>query len=509
MPTTRCPIRVLLLEDNSADAALLRALLAESPGASSITLHVERRLSDGISRLQESRFDVVLLDLGLPDSQGMETLRQLKAQIHGIAIVVLTGLADEAIGLEAVHRGAQDFLVKGEVDARVLIRIIRYAIERQQAQRSLQESQDRLALAIDVADLRTWDWDLQTGKVVGSYCPTGDAATSRLDRVTDFSSFFSYVHTDDREENNKKIADAMENQRDYQNEMRIVWPDGTTRWVQVKGRFFYNGHRKPIRMIGALVDLTEHKRAEEAMKRHADEVMHLARVSLMGQMASGLAHELNQPLGAIVNYASVVLMQLEAGKAPAPITMQAIQEVIKETRRAGSIISRLRSFVSKQDPRRGMTSVRQLLEETLHLLAFELRHQQIRPAVNLADDLPLVLADAIQIEQVLINLIYNALEAMDGANSPVRNLSVEAGIDPENTTHAFISVIDSGPGVEPEHMRKLFDAFFTTKKTGLGMGLNICRTIVESHGGRLTARRNPTGGMCFTLTLPFKEVGDP
>jgi C4-dicarboxylate-specific signal transduction histidine kinase len=231
---------------------------------------------------------------------------------------------------------------------------------------------------------------------------------------------------------------------------------------------------------------------------------HLSRLSTAGQMASGLAHELNQPLAAIMNYASVALLQAESQKTSPPVLLDALREIMNETRRAGAIISRMKTFVRKQQTESAPVEVNALVEESLNLLSFELRHQEIRPRRVLAEKLPLVMADPIQIEQVIVNLVYNAMDAMKGSSPAIDALTIQTALQSGGRA-VEVSVVDRGPGIAPDNMARLFEAFFTTKTNGLGMGLNICRTIIESHGGRLEAAANPGGGMRFFFTLPVAD----
>jgi len=276
-------IQVLLVEDNAADAALLRATLAESHTGQFALTHFQR-LDQAIGRLGVDTFDVILLDLGLPDSQGLETLRRMRKSALDLPIVVMTGRADDGMAMQALREGANDYLVKAEVMGSMTAKAIRYAIER--------------------------------------------------------------------------------------------------------------------------------KRSEDIARNRDVELAHLSRVSTMGQMAAGLAHELNQPLSAIVIYASVCFDQVESGKMQRETLMTALEEVMSEARRAGTIISRLRSFVRKQLPHGAAVDVNVIVEESIGILGFELRHLKMRPQLDLAANLPKVQADVVQIEQVLVNLIYNAIEAI-------------------------------------------------------------------------------------------------
>ncbi|HVT91158.1 MAG TPA: PAS domain-containing protein [Tepidisphaeraceae bacterium] len=501
------PIKVLLVEDNPADAVLMRETLAESHyGEFSVT--VVSRLDTAIQRLTEEPFDIVLLDLGLPDSQGLDTLKRLRKQSRAIPLVVLTGLSDEAMGVQALQNGAQDYLVKGETAGNLMARAVRYAIERKNAEEAFLASEQRLALTVDAVQVGIWSFDIATEVITWSDQVARLFAVDPLTFDGKRETLFQCIHPDDREVVRNRINAARTSGKDYTSEYRIIWPDGSLHWIESRGRVMLDDNKRPVRIMGTVVEITQRKLAEEAMRSRDAELAHLNRVNTMGQMASGLAHELNQPLSAILNYASVCLAQAESDKGSRSTILMAVQEIMNETRRAGAIISRMRSFVRKQRPKNEVVDINQLVTESLSILEFELRHQKIRPKIKLAEGLPGVLADPVQIEQVLVNLIYNALEAMSEKTPPGNMLRLETRRR-EDGGSVEISVIDSGCGVSEETMARLFEPFYTTKSKGLGMGLNISRSIVEGHGGRLSATPNPEGGMRFSFTLAIAEGATP
>jgi C4-dicarboxylate-specific signal transduction histidine kinase len=237
------------------------------------------------------------------------------------------------------------------------------------------------------------------------------------------------------------------------------------------------------------------------------DVAHLLRVSTMGQMASGLAHELNQPLAAIMNYASTSLAHLGAENPKNKLARQAVEELMNETRRAGAIISQMRRFVHRGEPRRVPIDLNLLVGESVKMVGFELQRHEVRPKISLCPGLPRTAADPIQIEQVMVNLIYNAVEAMDHLPPEQKSLRVKTGLTGDCRS-VEASVTDTGKGISAKNLARLFEPFFTTKETGMGMGLNISRSIVESFSGRLSASPNPLGGMRFTFTLPIMESSE-
>ena len=256
---------------------------------------------------------------------------------------------------------------------------------------------------------------------------------------------------------------------------------------------------------GFINDLTERQHTQVRLQELQSELVHVSRLSAMGEMAATLAHELNQPLGAIANYTNGC-KRLLAHPNPAAITrtMEVLDKTAEQALRAGQIIRRLREFVARGETEKRVEPVARLIEEASALALVGAGEQGIKARVALAPDTNSVLADRVQVQQVLVNLMRNAREAMQ--HSERRELTVEARPRPPDLIE--IAVSDTGPGISDEVADRLFQPFVTTKATGMGVGLSICRTIVEAHGGRLTAERNADGGATFRLTLPAAHNGD-
>jgi two-component system sensor kinase FixL len=250
-------------------------------------------------------------------------------------------------------------------------------------------------------------------------------------------------------------------------------------------------------------DITSRRRTEARAREHQAELVHVSRVSLAGEMAAGLAHELSQPLTAIVAYARGCL-RLLAAVVPEPVMLrEGVLEVVQQAERAGDILSRLREFVHGGECRQALIEVQPLIEAAISLARIEARQQGVEIEARIDSDLPAVLADHIQIEQVLLNLLRNAMDAMEAANTERRSIVVEAR---RGRRAVGISVADSGPGVAAEVTDTIFEPFVTTKPLGMGMGLSISRAIVESHGGSLQTARSNGAGAIFTFDLPTDGV---
>jgi two-component system, LuxR family, sensor kinase FixL len=264
------------------------------------------------------------------------------------------------------------------------------------------------------------------------------------------------------------------------------------------GEFRFAGGRA---FTGFVRDLTEVQEAKRRIQDLQAELLHASRLSVMGQMASTMAHELNQPLTAVVNYLEAARHLLAGGGPEAAERVGGLMgRAVSQAERAGQVIRKLRQFVGKGETDRRIESLNKLVEEALALALVGARQSGVRVSLDLDRGLPPVLVDGVQIQQVVLNLVRNAVEAMEAVER--RELTIATRTIAESGM-AEVDVIDSGPGIAPELGERLFQPFVTTKKTGMGLGLSICREIVEAHRGRLTAEPNPAGGAIFRLGLPM------
>jgi two-component system sensor kinase FixL len=301
-------------------------------------------------------------------------------------------------------------------------------------------------------------------------------------------------------------AGALRLARGWRGRVRLHCLDGVQRDVELSvkhttasgGRFYCFAQ-----------DVTQEVAAREAERRREAQLAHISRLSTLGEMASGIAHELNQPLAAIVNYATGVARRLRGRGEADDELLRAIDEVANQARRAGGIIQRMRSFAHKGDGGVVRCSLNTIVEETVGFLglAGPGRRMQVQLALDVEPDA--VLADPIQVQQVLVNLIRNAEDAMEGLpeeRAPGIVLRTTAAVE-----HGFVEVQveDEGPGVAPDDLPRIFTPFFTTKPSGLGLGLSISASIVQSHGGRLWVTSTPGGGACFRFTLPVPFANPP
>lgn len=252
--------------------------------------------------------------------------------------------------------------------------------------------------------------------------------------------------------------------------------------------------------IEIVEDITERKRAEEEARQRQAELAHVSRLNVMGELASGLAHELNQPLSTILCGAELSLRLSQSETKAAGELTDVLRDVAAEAERAGQIIHRLRRFVSKRPGVRSTVDVNALVQETLKLANPDAMQHGVAVRLELADSMPAIQADSIQVQQVMLNLIRNAIDAMKAPGMARRELRIQTATQDADTIE--VAICDTGKGLDAEAIGRLFEPFFTTKPEGMGIGLSISRSIVESHGGHLSATSNPDGGMTFRFTLP-------
>jgi PAS domain S-box-containing protein len=315
--------------------------------------------------------------------------------------------------------------------------------------------------------------------------------------------WMSIVHSEDR----TRVRQALDRvsagalTTDEQ-EYRIILPNGEVRWVRdsAVARRQEDGS---IRLDGVLSDVTDRREAEELSRRHHDELAHVGRLSTMGELVASIAHEVNQPLYAITNYAGACQNYLEDNfDGQLRQIMGWSQEISDQARRAGEIIKRLGNFVRKSPPFRSALDINELVVDSVRLLEFEARRQEVRVDLDLPVSPAMTLADRVQIQQVLVNLIRNAFDAMQETEPEARRVSILGkNVGKKITIH----VRDRGLGFRNEDASQLFETFFTTKEDGMGMGLAISRSIIEAHNGRLWAQNHPDGGAVFSFEIPVRK----
>ena len=367
-------MKILLIEDNPGDVVLLREMLKEQDCLHELI--VTDKLVHGLSLLASAKPDLILLDLLLPDSNGIETFKRMYALAIDIPIILLTGNMDQSIARSAVQEGAQDFLVKGTFDGKTLNRSIAYSIERKQ--------------------------------------------------------------------------------------------------VEIRAQ------------------------------QHQQTIARMERLNSMGEIALTLAHELNQPLAAIAAYAQGCVRALRSDdERMKEEVINRLQMIAEQAERAGTIVHRLKNFTHQGELTYNTIDLNVFLKDIVCLLQLDIQKASINIEWELAEQLPLLNVDTTQLQQVILNLVRNSIEALASSNNRSSIISIRTTNVSNNSIQ--IDIRDNGPGFPPEKAMRLFEPYFTTKKMGTGIGLAICRTIIEAHGGFIQAQQNLPAGAWFQFTLPINR----
>ena len=388
--------------------------------------------------------------------------------------------------------------------SRDVLRASQLVHELQASEAGLRESEARMSLAVDAAEFGIWIRDLARDEVWASEKWRTLFGFGLSERV-EFDAILRRVHSDDREPLRQAQSRALAGAGGgrYQMEYRVTLPDGATRWISSQSRVEFDATGQPVLMRGASRDVTAGKHAEQEALLLRQEIAHAGRVSTMGQLAASLAHEINQPLGAILRNAEAAELYLQQ---PAP-DLDEVRAILADIRaddeRAGSVIDRMRGLLKRQTLDKRRLDVRTLVGEVVALVRVDAATRQVTVDVDVPADLPQVQGDRVHLQQVLLNLILNGMDALNGASPENRWVSVAVRHDGAHTVE--IAVADAGPGIPAATLPQIFEPFFTTKPNGMGMGLAISRTIVEAHGGRIWAENKNGRGARFRFTLPTTE----
>src|SRR6266576_1418461 len=397
----------------------------------------------------------------------------------------------------------QMFLIVMSVPLLFLASVIE---ERSKGEMTLRGSEERMSLAAESANLAFWtinferkeSWMRDQGRAIFNFAP--DEALSR-------ELFLSRVHPEDRVAVDEAIERARASSETFEFEYRLLRPDGQTRWLISRGRYLRNDRDRVNELIGVAIDVTAQVQANLQLRLQREELAHLSRVALMGELTASLAHELNQPLTAIASNAAAGRRFLALGSPEPEMFDELLADVASDARRAGDIIHGIHHFVRKSESVRCAVNLNEIIREVLRLLHSDLLGRATAVETQLAPNLPPVDANSVQLQQILLNLLMNSLEAMHLTPAEKRRILISTKCEADSVV---TSVRDYGGGLPKDNPDKIFTHFYSTKPTGMGMGLTIVRSIVESHGGELAAE-NADDGARFSFRLPVvakNETGE-
>ena len=354
---------------------------------------------------------------------------------------------------------------------------------------------ESLNLALGAANVGTWEWEIETGRLSWHM---GDSEEQHVfSKSNALADLLSRVHPEDQSVVTCAVDDMLANRSTHEIQFRLRCKDNEYMWVTAKGSILDTDRRNPKRMMGVFIDTTQRKLAEIQVRSQKEQLTHLSRVTMLGQLSGALAHELNQPLTSIVINAQAARRILNTGSLDLADVDESLADIVAEGKRAGDVISRLRVLFKKEDAKFASVSPNDCIREVLSLEHSDLIMRQVSVELQLDENLPNVVVDRIHLEQVLLNVIINACQAMESQGPGDRRLRIASA---RHDDEVRLEIRDSGPGVKS--LESVFEPFFSTKEDGIGLGLAISRTILASYDGRLWAINNPDRGATFYISLP-------
>ncbi len=533
-------INILLIEDNLAEARLFKELLQDAWGENFSLSHFQR-LGTAKIEINRTQFDVVLLDLSLPDSDGLASLDTLINHAPSLPIVVLTNTNDAKLALETLRHGAQDYLVKRQVTLDLLARSIRYAIERKQAAVALQElndtlelrveertaaveaanealsyeiaerenTQNRLDLAQQAGKIGTFEWDITVDRVTWSIELETLYGLSPGSFGHTHDQWLAAIYPEDRQIVLAGLAKSRQLGQGLDLEFRISYPDHNIHWIAVRSSVFLDNAGNPTRTIGIHMDITEKKQLEAQFLR-------AQRLESLGTLASGIAHDLNNVLTPILSVAQLLPLRLPDIDDRSKNLLTILET---SAHRGADLIKQILSFAQGIEgkhlciqPSHLLIDIQKIVEQTLP--------KSIEIARDIPADLWTVLGDLTQLHQVMMNLCVNARDAMPqggtlsivATNQSIDPSFAKKHLDAHVGDYVVISVSDTGNGIQPQLLHRIFDPFFTTKGIGKGTGLGLSAVlgIVKTHGGFIDLHSQVNQGTQFDLYLPASHTpADP
>jgi signal transduction histidine kinase/CheY-like chemotaxis protein len=499
-------LRILLLEDNSHDAEFIQELLEADHFVCEV-IRAQTR-DEFVAGLEDDRIDIILADYTLPSFDGLSALQLALDARADLPFIFVSGSLGEEVAIEAVKIGATDYVVKSRLSRLVpsvqrALRETRERADRKKAEQAFRRSEMYLAEAQRLSHTGSFGWDPASGKIFWSDetyrifdCDPSIAPTIQL--------VLDRTHPDDRTHLRQIIDRASIDGGEFTAEHRLLMADGSVKHVRAVARLSPGEDPGSFVFVGAVMDITERKRAElerERLRQLEADLAYINRVSMMGEMAASLAHEIKQPIAAAVMNAQTIMQWLRRDPSDVTRASETASATVAALMRVDGIIERVSSLYRRGTRERELVDLNEIVREMSVLLRDKASRSAVSIRTELDPQLPTTTADRVQLQQVLMNLMLNGVEAMQKTGGEL-TVTSKGTVDGE----LFIAVSDTGVGLSIDGANRIFDAFFTTKPQGTGMGLSISRRIIAAHGGRLWESPNPGRGATFQFTLPIEPT---
>ncbi len=389
------------------------------------------------------------------------------------------------------------------VETALIFGLVTNLLRRRKAERSLIESEERVRLAVSSAGAGLWSLDTGTGRIWATD-KTRELLGIALDEELNLEKFLVLVHPEDRERTRRAIKQTLQPDQETSIEYRVRLPDGNIRWIASRGRLQQLSARESIRLMGVSIDITQRKQAALEAQKHREDLARVSHLASLGELSAALAHQINQPLTAILTNAQAAARYLSKKKPNLDEVSETVADIIEDDKRASDIIRRLRALFGSGKVESNSVDLNEVVREAAGFARDSERLNSVSLVLSLQEGLPSVEGDVLHLEQVILNLVFNGIEAMEGSRSEHREIRIST--ERYDGDRVKVSVQDRGPGINETTRDQMFQAFHTTKADGMGMGLSLCHSIIEAHGGRLWAENCPDGsGATFSFTVPTQR----
>ena len=374
---------------------------------------------------------------------------------------------------------------------------------RKKIEEELASKRQSLAEAQRIAHLGNWDWNIVTNELYWSDEIYRIFGLTPQEFGATYEAFLDTVHPDDRSLVERSVAEALQEDKPYDIEHRIVLPDGAVKIVHEQAEVIRDEAGQAIRMTGTVHDITERKKAEEDRRQLREELTHVSRVTTIGTLAGALAHEINQPLTAIMSNAQAAKRFLEEEKLNIDELREILSDIVNDTSRSSDVVHQLRDFMKKGEIEAIPLDINETIKEVVTLTQRDAEHRNIEIKLDTGENLPEVMGEKVQLQQVILNLVINGFDAMMYQEPGSRELMIRTERDKDDKIH--VAVRDTGIGIEEKKLEQIFEPFVSTKPEGMGLGLSINRYIINAHNGHMWAENNPDHGATIHFTLPTKD----